>query len=100
MFVSAFHPSATVKAPLPVPPQLLAIAPKLGIEEQAPNVLRQNSSPHNMAPVEAQGDTVLDEVFSLYNAQGMEKEMTWPEFQQSDFYDAERDRWIADKRKP
>ncbi|KAI4787681.1 hypothetical protein KUCAC02_036312 [Chaenocephalus aceratus] len=78
-----------------------------------------------MAPVEAQGDTVLDEaltcpappvplaltcpgkyiycpsrVFSLYNAQGMEKEMTWPDFQQSDFYDAERDRWIADKRKP
>ncbi|KAI4790905.1 hypothetical protein KUCAC02_034326 [Chaenocephalus aceratus] len=39
-------------------------------------------------------------VFSLYNAQGMEKEMTWPDFQQSDFYDAERDRWIADKRKP
>lgn len=38
----AFHPSATVKAPLPVPPQLLAIAPKLGIEEQAPNVLRQS----------------------------------------------------------
>ncbi|KAJ4918818.1 hypothetical protein JOQ06_022159 [Pogonophryne albipinna] len=39
-------------------------------------------------------------VVSLYNAQGMEKEMTWPDFQQSDFYDAERDRWIADKRKP
>ncbi|KAJ4920067.1 hypothetical protein JOQ06_022452 [Pogonophryne albipinna] len=38
-------------------------------------------------------------VFSLYNAQGMEKELTWREFQQSDFYDAERDRWIADKRK-
>ncbi|KAK1883027.1 DNA-directed RNA polymerase subunit beta' [Dissostichus eleginoides] len=38
-------------------------------------------------------------VFSLYNAQGMEKELTWREFQLSDFYDAERDRWIADKRK-
>ncbi|KAJ4918633.1 hypothetical protein JOQ06_005108 [Pogonophryne albipinna] len=41
----------------------------------------------------------LCRVFSLYNAQGMEKELTWREFQQSDFYDAERDRWIADKRK-
>ncbi|KAF3836161.1 hypothetical protein F7725_028719 [Dissostichus mawsoni] len=106
MFVFAFHPSATVKAPLPVPPQLLAIATKLGIEEQAPNLLRQNSSPHNMAPEKAQGDTAMkyiycpSRVFSLYNAQGMEKELTWREFQQSDFYDAERDRWIADKRKP
>ncbi|KAF3840661.1 hypothetical protein F7725_006523 [Dissostichus mawsoni] len=41
----------------------------------------------------------LSRVFSLYNAQGMEKELTWREFQLSDFYDAERDRWIADKRK-
>ncbi|KAJ8337534.1 hypothetical protein SKAU_G00365000 [Synaphobranchus kaupii] len=38
-------------------------------------------------------------VFSLYKAQGMVKEMTWMEFQQSDFYEAERDRWAAEKRK-
>ncbi|KAI4806801.1 hypothetical protein KUCAC02_017599, partial [Chaenocephalus aceratus] len=31
---------------------------------------------------------------------GMEKEMTWPDFQQSDFFDAERGRWISEKRKP
>ncbi|KAI4810177.1 hypothetical protein KUCAC02_019018 [Chaenocephalus aceratus] len=60
-----FLQPSTVKAPLPVPPQLLAMAPKLGIEVQAPNVLRQNSSPHNMAPVEAQGDTVLDEAVDI-----------------------------------
>ncbi|KAL7370725.1 hypothetical protein ABVT39_009328 [Epinephelus coioides] len=33
----------TVKTPLPVPPQLLAIAPQLGIEEQTPSVFRQTS---------------------------------------------------------
>ena len=38
-------------------------------------------------------------VFSLYKAQGMVKEMTWMEFQQSDFYETERDRWVAEKRK-
>ncbi|KAK9523325.1 hypothetical protein VZT92_019724 [Zoarces viviparus] len=42
------------KAPLPVPPQLLALAPQLGIEEQAPNVLRQTppvsvDAPHQPA---------------------------------------------------
>ncbi|KAL7388403.1 hypothetical protein ABVT39_013076 [Epinephelus coioides] len=75
----------TVKTPLPVPPQLLAIAPQLGIEEQTPSVFRQthekpvshssssgpgitaapylpeDSSLQNIAPVEAQIDTVLDE---------------------------------------
>ncbi|XP_049448415.1 uncharacterized protein LOC125898612 [Epinephelus fuscoguttatus] len=74
---------ATVKTPLPVPPQLLAIAPQL--EEQTPKVFRQthekpvshssssgpgitaapcppeDSSLQNIAPVEAQIDTVLDE---------------------------------------
>ncbi|XP_051256810.1 uncharacterized protein LOC127363872 [Dicentrarchus labrax] len=53
---------ATAKALLPVPPQLLAIAPELGIKEQEPHVLKQNtSSPQSIAPVEAQGDTVHDE---------------------------------------
>ncbi|KAL7370082.1 hypothetical protein ABVT39_018532 [Epinephelus coioides] len=33
----------TVKTPLPVPPQLLSIAPQLGIEEQTPSVFRQTS---------------------------------------------------------
>lgn len=38
-------------------------------------------------------------VFSLYKAQGMVKEMTWVEFQRTDFYEAEKARWIAEKRK-
>lgn len=37
-----FDLKATVKAPLPVPPQLLAIAPQLGQGEPKPNVLRQS----------------------------------------------------------
>lgn len=37
-----FDLKATVKAPLPVPPQLLAIAPQLGQGEPEPNVLRQS----------------------------------------------------------
>ncbi|XP_035851095.1 uncharacterized protein LOC116040340 [Sander lucioperca] len=38
-------------------------------------------------------------VFSLYKTQGMGKEMTWGEFKLSDFYEAERDRWVAEKKK-
>ncbi|XP_065819464.1 uncharacterized protein [Labrus bergylta] len=38
-------------------------------------------------------------VFSLYRAQGMVKEMTWVEFQQSGFYDTERDRWVTENKK-
>ncbi|KAJ8290739.1 hypothetical protein GJAV_G00016900 [Gymnothorax javanicus] len=38
-------------------------------------------------------------VLSLHKAQGMVKEMTWVEFQQADFYEAEKARWIAEKRK-
>ncbi|XP_028451767.1 uncharacterized protein LOC114567070 [Perca flavescens] len=59
---------ATTKAPLPVPPQLLALAPQLGVEEQAPNVLRQKPGitsapflPEELPSVEAQRDTVPDE---------------------------------------
>ena len=42
MLCDQIVPTATTKAPLPVPPQLLALAPQLGVEEQAPNVLRQS----------------------------------------------------------
>ncbi|XP_026200512.1 uncharacterized protein LOC113151805 isoform X2 [Anabas testudineus] len=38
-------------------------------------------------------------VFSLYRDQGMEREMTWKEFQESPFYDKERQRWMGEKRK-
>lgn len=38
---SSFNLPATAKAPLPVPPQLLAIAPQLRVEHQEPNVLGQ-----------------------------------------------------------
>ncbi|TNN25550.1 hypothetical protein EYF80_064319 [Liparis tanakae] len=38
-------------------------------------------------------------VFSLYRDQGMEKEMTWREFQASAFYETEKNRWAVDKRK-
>ncbi|GAA6085627.1 uncharacterized protein LOC113648052 isoform X1 [Tachysurus ichikawai] len=31
--------------------------------------------------------------------QGMEKEMTWKEFQKSPFYEIERQRWVAERRK-
>ncbi|XP_026215335.1 uncharacterized protein LOC113161747 [Anabas testudineus] len=38
-------------------------------------------------------------VFSLYRDQGMEREMTWKEFQETPFYDKERQRWMGEKRK-
>ncbi|XP_034146737.1 uncharacterized protein LOC114838526 isoform X2 [Esox lucius] len=38
-------------------------------------------------------------VFSLYQAKGMEKEMTWKEFQASAFYQDEKKRWMDEKRK-
>ncbi|XP_034419483.1 uncharacterized protein LOC117751652 isoform X1 [Cyclopterus lumpus] len=38
-------------------------------------------------------------VFSLYKDQGMEKEMTWREFQVSAFYETEKNRWAVEKRK-
>ncbi|KAM3621622.1 uncharacterized protein V6R79_013761 [Siganus canaliculatus] len=38
-------------------------------------------------------------VFSLYREQGMDKELTWREFQQSRFFEAERERWAGEKRK-
>ena len=38
-------------------------------------------------------------VFSLYKEQGMVEEMTWRDFQQTLFFEAERDRWAAEKRK-
>ena len=37
-------------------------------------------------------------VLSLYKDRGMVKEMTWMEFQQSDFFEAERVRWVSEKR--
>ncbi|XP_039667714.1 uncharacterized protein LOC120565766 isoform X2 [Perca fluviatilis] len=68
MFCDQIVPTATMKAPLPVPPQLLALAPQLGVEEQAPNVLRQKPGitsapflPEELPSVEAQRDTVPDE---------------------------------------
>ncbi|KAM3620742.1 uncharacterized protein V6R79_001354 [Siganus canaliculatus] len=36
-------------------------------------------------------------VFSLYKEKGMEKEMTWREFQQSPFFALEKQRWVAEK---
>ncbi|KAK9952765.1 hypothetical protein ABG768_018572 [Culter alburnus] len=38
-------------------------------------------------------------VFSLYRTEGMTHEMTWGEFCQSSFYEAERKRWAAEKGK-
>ncbi|KAK9976755.1 hypothetical protein ABG768_021958 [Culter alburnus] len=38
-------------------------------------------------------------VFSLYQTEGMTHEMTWGEFCQSSFYEAERKRWAAEKGK-
>lgn len=38
-------------------------------------------------------------VFSLYQAQGMSAEMSWRDFQQSPFYEAEKQRWIEEKKK-
>ncbi|XP_056286499.1 uncharacterized protein LOC130204037 isoform X2 [Pseudoliparis swirei] len=37
-------------------------------------------------------------VLSLYRDQGMEKEMTWREFQASAFYETEKNRWAVAKR--
>ncbi|KAK9533148.1 hypothetical protein VZT92_008300 [Zoarces viviparus] len=37
-------------------------------------------------------------VFSLYKDQGMVTEMTWGDFSQSNFYEAERERWIAERK--
>ncbi|KAI7798267.1 hypothetical protein IRJ41_024252 [Triplophysa rosa] len=46
-------------------------------------------------------DTVSDlpKVFSIYREHGMEKEMTWKEFQKSQFYNMERQRWVSEKSK-
>ncbi|KAG9355758.1 hypothetical protein JZ751_000596 [Albula glossodonta] len=38
-------------------------------------------------------------VLSLYRAQGMMAEMNWREFQQSAFYEAEKQRWALEKGK-
>ncbi|KAK2856717.1 hypothetical protein Q5P01_005452 [Channa striata] len=38
-------------------------------------------------------------VFSLYKDHGMEKEMTWKDFQKSPFYEMERQRWDVEKGK-
>ncbi|MEQ2274841.1 hypothetical protein XENORESO_013193 [Xenotaenia resolanae] len=38
-------------------------------------------------------------VFSLYQAEGMTREMTWAEFCQSSFYEAEKRRWAVEKGK-
>ena len=38
-------------------------------------------------------------VFSLYQDQGMEKELTWGEFKGSAFYEAEKLRWVAENGK-
>ncbi|MEQ2202208.1 hypothetical protein XENOCAPTIV_027505 [Xenoophorus captivus] len=38
-------------------------------------------------------------VFSLYQAEGMSREMTWAEFCQSSFYEAEKRRWAVEKGK-
>nr|XP_055035494.1 uncharacterized protein LOC129423265 [Misgurnus anguillicaudatus] len=37
-------------------------------------------------------------VYSLYHDKGMSKEMNWMEFKQSPFYEAERQRWVAEKK--
>ncbi|KAJ8353430.1 hypothetical protein SKAU_G00209970 [Synaphobranchus kaupii] len=38
-------------------------------------------------------------VLSLYKPQGMQKEMSWREFQQSAFYEVEKQRWTVEKGK-
>lgn len=38
-------------------------------------------------------------VFSIYKDQGMEKEMTWKEFQESAFYKSKKLRWEVEKGK-
>ncbi|KAM9454738.1 uncharacterized protein Hap1MRO34_020533 [Clarias gariepinus] len=38
-------------------------------------------------------------IFSLYKDLGMENEMTWREFEDSAFYEIERQRWESEKRK-
>jgi len=38
-------------------------------------------------------------VFSIYKGQGMDKEMTWKEFQDSAFYEMEKQRWVTEKGK-
>ncbi|KAL1268446.1 hypothetical protein QQF64_033809 [Cirrhinus molitorella] len=38
-------------------------------------------------------------VFFIYKDQGMDKELTWKDFKDSAFYEAEKQRWIAEKGK-
>ncbi|XP_056126700.1 uncharacterized protein LOC130104238 [Rhinichthys klamathensis goyatoka] len=38
-------------------------------------------------------------VYSLYRDKGMAKEMNWKEFQQSPYYEAERQRWVDERKK-
>lgn len=38
-------------------------------------------------------------VFSLYKDKGLDKEMTWREFQESPFFELEKQRWEAEKAK-
>ncbi|XP_051793442.1 uncharacterized protein LOC110959929 isoform X2 [Acanthochromis polyacanthus] len=38
-------------------------------------------------------------IFSVYKDKGMDKEMTWREFQESPFFEVEKQRWEAEKRK-
>lgn len=37
-------------------------------------------------------------VYSIYRDKGMAKEMNWDEFQRSPFYEAERKRWVEDRK--
>ncbi|GAA6082646.1 uncharacterized protein LOC116715905 [Tachysurus ichikawai] len=43
--------------------------------------------------------TALQRSLKLTVHQGMKKEMTWKEFQKSAFYEMERQRWVAERRK-
>lgn len=38
-------------------------------------------------------------VYSLYRDKGMAKEMNWNEFQKSPYYEAERQRWVEERKK-
>ncbi|XP_030613308.1 uncharacterized protein LOC115800199 [Archocentrus centrarchus] len=38
-------------------------------------------------------------VYSRYRDKGMAKEMTWKQFQESPFYEAERHRWVEERKK-
>ncbi|XP_039539621.1 uncharacterized protein LOC120487367 [Pimephales promelas] len=38
-------------------------------------------------------------VYSLYRDKGMAKEMNWNEFQQSSYYETERQRWVDERKK-